>query len=96
MSQKLETVGDILNEIDGITADPTPPTERKAQFRLDLSPADYFAEPCPEPALTSSGIGTLIGRSPLHFWHEHPGQEAHLFIRDDTAVAGLSVTWSKK
>lgn len=27
---------------------------------------------------------------------EHPGQEAHLFIRDDTAVAGLSVNWSKK
>ncbi len=27
---------------------------------------------------------------------QHPGQEAHLFIRDDTAMAGLCVNWSKK
>jgi hypothetical protein len=69
---KLPTVGDILDEMDGATAAPVPASDRVAQFRPDLTPADYFAEPCPVPALTSSGIGTLLTRSPLHFWHEHP------------------------
>lgn len=43
-----------------------------AQFRPELSPADYFAEPCPRAALTSSGITTLLFRSPAHFYHAHP------------------------
>lgn len=38
----------------------------------DLTPAEYFAEPCPAPALTNSGIGLLLNRSPAHLWRSHP------------------------
>lgn len=41
-------------------------------FHADLTPADYFAEPCPAPALTSSGIGILLSQSPAHFAAAHP------------------------
>ncbi len=47
-------------------------------FYSDLSPADYFAEPCPAPALTNSGIRTLLNNCPAKFAHQHPaiGQPA--------------------
>lgn len=34
--------------------------------------AEYLADPCPEPSLSSSAAMTLLTRSPLHCWHEHP------------------------
>lgn len=37
-----------------------------------LTPAQYFAEPCPAPALTNSGIGTLLRYCPAKFAYEHP------------------------
>jgi hypothetical protein len=33
---------------------------------------DYFADPCPEPSLSNSGIGILLNQSPLHFAAQHP------------------------
>ncbi|MGL4240275.1 MAG: hypothetical protein ACRCTI_04100, partial [Beijerinckiaceae bacterium] len=37
-----------------------------------MSPDDYHADPCPQPSLSSSGINTILQRSPLHLWREHP------------------------
>lgn len=34
--------------------------------------AAYLADPCAAPSLTSSTAKTLLDRSPLHAWHEHP------------------------
>lgn len=33
---------------------------------------DYFADPCPQPSLSNSGIGTLLHKSPMHFAANHP------------------------
>lgn len=41
-------------------------------FYPDITPDQYFAEPCPAPALTNSGIKTLLGSCPAKFAHEHP------------------------
>jgi hypothetical protein len=43
-------------------------------FYLDLTPAQYFAEPCPAPALTNTGIKLLapIGAAPAKFAYQHP------------------------
>lgn len=38
----------------------------------DLSCDDYFADPCPEPSLSNSGIGVLLHQSPQHFAAQHP------------------------
>lgn len=47
-------------------------------FEMDCE--DYFADPCPEPSLSNSGIGVLLKKSPLHFAWRHPrllgGEEA--------------------
>ena len=49
-------------------------------IHLDVTPDQYFAEPCPAPALTSSGIKLLspVGAAPAKFAHHHPaiGQPA--------------------
>lgn len=37
-----------------------------------LSEAEYHADPCPSPSLSSSIARTLIARSPRHAWAEHP------------------------
>jgi hypothetical protein len=37
-----------------------------------LSMADYLADPCPEPSLSSGAIKTLTIASPHHCWSEHP------------------------
>lgn len=36
-----------------------------------VTPDQYFAEPCPAPALTNSGIGTLLRYCPAKFAYEH-------------------------
>lgn len=55
-------------------------------FYPDITPEQYFAEPCPAPALTNSGIGTLLRYCPAKFAHQHPaiGQPAE--ERKDTAA----------
>lgn len=34
--------------------------------------ADYHADPCPAPSLSSSIAKILLAQSPLHAWHAHP------------------------
>ena len=38
----------------------------------DITPDEYFAEPCPSPALTNSVITILTNKSPAHARHAHP------------------------
>ena len=49
-------------------------------FYPDVTPDQYFAEPCPAPALTNSGIQMIapVGSAPAKFAHHHPaiGQPA--------------------
>lgn len=46
----------------------------KPGFYPDVICDEYFAEPCPAPALTNSGIRMLIpaGAAPAKFAHQHP------------------------
>jgi len=44
----------------------------KPGFYPEITSRQYFAEPCPEPALTNSGIKTLMGKTPADFAYEHP------------------------
>jgi hypothetical protein len=37
-----------------------------------ISAAEYHADPCPQPSLSSSIANLLLTRSPLHAWHAHP------------------------
>jgi PDDEXK-like domain of unknown function (DUF3799) len=39
---------------------------------LDATPEQYHADPCAEPSLSSSVAHTLVTRSALHAWTEHP------------------------
>lgn len=39
---------------------------------LTCSMAEYFADPCAVPSLSQSLAHTLVTKSPLHAWHEHP------------------------
>lgn len=39
---------------------------------FDMDCDDYFADPCPEPSLSNSGIGILLNQSPRHFAAQHP------------------------
>lgn len=34
--------------------------------------AEYHADPCPQPSLSSSVAKILLDQSPLHAWHAHP------------------------
>ncbi len=34
--------------------------------------ADYLADPCPQPSLSSSALTTLLMQSPRHAWAAHP------------------------
>lgn len=48
-------------------------TERPAAARiLNVTPAEYLADPCATPSLSSSIAHTIVARSPLHAWSEHP------------------------
>ena len=38
----------------------------------EIPAAEYHADPCPEPSLSASVARTLIERSPLHAWMQHP------------------------
>lgn len=37
----------------------------------DITPTEYFAEPCPAPALTNSTIKTLLDETPADAWYAH-------------------------
>ena len=37
-----------------------------------MSAAEYHADPCPEPSLSSSIARLILSHSPLHAWTEHP------------------------
>lgn len=52
--------------------DPTGQTISAPGFYPDLDEAAYHADPCPEPSLSSSLIKTIITKSLLHAWCEHP------------------------
>lgn len=55
-------------------------------FYPDITPDQYFAEPCPEPALTNSGMGTLLRYCPAKFAHHHPAIGQPAAERKDTAA----------
>ena len=38
----------------------------------EIPATEYHADPCPEPSLSASVARTLIDRSPLHAWMQHP------------------------
>lgn len=44
----------------------------KPGIYFDVASEDYFADPCPEPSLSNSGIGILLSQSPAHFAARHP------------------------
>lgn len=48
------------------------PLISKPGFYPDISCEDYFAEPCPAPALTNSGIRLINSSCPAKFAHNHP------------------------
>lgn len=44
----------------------------KPGMYFDMACEDYFAEPCPAPALSNSGVSILLNKSPAHFARRHP------------------------
>ncbi len=44
----------------------------KPGFHPTITAREYFAEPCPAPALTASGIKTLLRATPAEFAYAHP------------------------
>jgi hypothetical protein len=48
------------------------PLITKPGLYFDMACEDYFADPCPEPSLSNSGIGILLHQSPQHFAAQHP------------------------
>lgn len=60
-------------------------------FYPDITPEQYFAEPCPAPALTNSGIQLLLprGAAPAKFAHRHPAIGAPAEEMKETAATYL-------
>ena len=52
----------------------------------DMSEADYFADPCPEPSLSHSIARLLIGRSPKHAAAAHPRLEGEMAETSSAAM----------
>ncbi|MEX1216501.1 PD-(D/E)XK nuclease-like domain-containing protein, partial [Saccharospirillum sp.] len=46
--------------------------DEERAVRLGVPMAEYLADPCPEPSLTSGIAHRLITQSALHAWHAHP------------------------
>jgi len=44
----------------------------KAGYYPDVSMADYLADPCPEPALSTGIVQALFDNTPKHAWQKHP------------------------
>lgn len=47
-------------------------TGTPAQGLWTMPAHTYHADPCPTPSLSSGCIETILDRSPLHAWNEHP------------------------
>lgn len=58
---------------------------------LDVEPAEYHRDPCPEPSLSCSLGTTLLDRSPLHARHEHPRLGAHRSTPTDLMERGTLI-----
>lgn len=53
-----------------------------------ISLADYLADPCPEPSFSTSVANTLLTKSPLHAWMEHPRLNPNC-VRDESDAADI-------
>lgn len=40
--------------------------------RLNVTEAEYHADPCETPSISSSFAKLMLSKSPLHAWHSHP------------------------
>jgi hypothetical protein len=58
----------------------------KPGLYFDMSCEEYFADPCPEPSLSNSGIGVLLHKSPLHFAAQHPRLNGGVEAKSATAA----------
>lgn len=56
----------------------------QAGIHLDISSADYFADPAPQPSLTQSLAKIILQKSPLHAWYAHPRLNPDFRADDDT------------
>lgn len=54
---------------------------------IDLPMADYLADPCPAPSLSSGAAHRLLTRTPKHVWWEHPRLGGH--SRGESAAADI-------
>lgn len=52
----------------------------------DITPEQYFAEPCPAPAMTNTGLGILLKTCPEKFAFAHPAIGQPLAERKSTAA----------
>jgi hypothetical protein len=50
--------------------------------------ADYLADPCPVPSLSSGCAFRLLSESPLHAWHAHPRLGARSSAPSDASDTG--------
>jgi hypothetical protein len=57
----------------------------KTGLYFDVPCDDYFADPCPEPSLSNSGIGLLLHKSPQHFAAQHPRLNGGVDVSKATA-----------
>jgi len=55
----------------------------KSGIYLDMTAADYFADPAPLPSITQSLAKIILERSPLHAWHAHPRMNPDFKPDDD-------------
>lgn len=57
---------------------------------LDVTPAQYLQDPCSTPSLSASIAHTLVSRSPLHAWADHPKlgnlQRSSTAAQDDGSI----------
>jgi hypothetical protein len=65
------------------------PIISKPGFYPDVTCEQYFAEPCPAPALTNSGIQTLLSSCPAKFAYQHPAIGQPPEKREETVARRL-------
>jgi len=51
----------------------------------DIPMDDYVRDPCPEPSASGSALATILNRTPLHAWNEHPRLNPHWSQKYETA-----------
>lgn len=55
-------------------------------FYPDITPVQYFAEPCPEAALSNSGVTILNEETPYDFAYQHPALNPDPAIRESSVA----------